>query len=278
MKMKKILFVLILVLISNYTEAFEIKGKIVKKSYRSSVTNGMRDYLLYIPERFKKDEKMPVLLFLHGNGERGNDINNVKVNGPLYEVENGRDFPFIIIAPQLPDFPKGYIQKLNEGNWDWSKRFPMERKQFNAEHRYGELYPPYGWHWIEKDLIYLINEIINNHNGDEKRVYITGLSYGGYGTWYMLSKYPELFAAGIPVCGAGDPNDVKTIGNTPVWLFHGGRDRIILPQWSLKMAEELDKIGGNVRVTIHEDLGHDCWWRVYSGHDVYEWMLKNTKR
>jgi len=94
----------------------------------------------------------------------------------------------------------------------------------------------------------------------------------------MLSKYPELFAAGIPVCGAGDPNDVKTIGKTPVWLFHGGRDRIILPQWSLKMADELDKIGGNVRVTIHEDLAHDCWWRVYSGQDVYEWMLKNTKR
>ncbi|KAB2838418.1 MAG: hypothetical protein F9K45_11365, partial [Melioribacteraceae bacterium] len=187
MKTKLLFFICMTIVFSINSEAFNMKGKILKKSFKSSVSKGARDYLLYIPENINKNEKLPVLLFLHGNGERGNDINNVKVNGPLYEVENGRDFPFIIIAPQLPDFPKGYIQKLNEGNWDWSKRFPMERKIFNEKHRYEKQYPPFGWDMMEKDLVHLINETIKNYNGDTNRIYITGLSYGGYGTWYMLS-------------------------------------------------------------------------------------------
>jgi len=279
MKMKAMLIGLLFIIICIPAQGFVKKGKIIKKSFKSIVTNEMRDYLLYLPAEIKKKEKVPVLLFLHGNGERGNDIEQVKVNGPLHEVQKGREFPFIIIVPQMLKFPDGYSFKPNlDTQWNWDERFPMVRETYDVEFRYEEPYPPYGWDMLEKDLVYLINEAIKDYNGDKDRIYVTGLSYGGYGTWYMLSKYPELFAAGVPICGAGNPEDVKTIGKTPVWLFHGGRDRIVLPQWSLKMADELDKAGGNVIVTIHEDLGHDCWTRVYSGQDVYDWMLKNTKR
>lgn len=281
--MKKILLIIIsfmVISITNKTLGFELKGKIIKKSITSSVTKGKRDYLLYLPENIDKNKKLPVLLFLHGNGERGNDVNLVKIHGPLKEVEKGRELPFIIIAPQMLPFPEGFSFKPNTNNLflDWSKRQPMVRETFDAEHRYDEPYPPYGWDMLEKDLIALINNTVKEYNGDKNRIYVTGLSYGGYGTWYMLSKYPELFAAGAPLCGAGNPDDAKKIGKTPVWLFQGGRDRVILPQWSLEMADSLDAAGGNVIVTVHEDLGHDCWTRVYSGKDLYDWLLKNTKR
>ena len=75
------------------------------------------------------------------------------------------------------------------------------------------------------------------------------------------------------MCGAGDPDQVHKIGQTPVWLFQGGRDDLVLPQRSLRSADALDRVGGNVRVTVHEDLGHDCWTRVYSGQDIYDWFL-----
>ena len=279
MKLKLLLILFFTLLSFSSSKGIIVKGKIIKKQFTSSVNNDSRDYLLYLPEELSSKEKIPILLFLHGNGERGNDVNNVKIHGPLREVENGRGFPFIIIAPQMPAFPKNFKEKINENNLvDWSKRQTMIRETFDAPYRYDNLYPPFGWDLIESDLILLINKTVKEYNGDTDRIYITGLSYGGYGTWYMLSKYPKLFAAGAPICGAGNPNDAKKIGKTPVWLFHGGRDRVILPQWSLEMADSLDAAGGNIKVTIHEDLAHNCWNRVYSGFDFYDWLLKNTKR
>lgn len=275
-----ICFIFYLFFINSSTKGFELKGKIIKKSMISSVTHSSRDYLIYIPENINNDEEIPVLLFLHGNGERGNDVNTVKIHGPLKEIENGREFPFIIIAPQMLPFPDDYNHSpnLNSHLIDWTKRQSMKRETFNAKNRYETPYPPYGWDILEKDLIALINNTVKEYNGDKNRIYITGLSYGGYGTWYMLSKYPEIFAAGVPICGAGNPEDAKKIGKTPVWLFHGGRDRVILPQWSLEMADSLDAAGGNIIVTVHEDLAHNCWTRVYSGKDMYDWLLNNTKR
>ena len=257
----------------------QIDNQIIKKEYFSDELNTSRDYWFYIPKEYVEEgnDEFPLMIFLHGNGERGNDIEKVLIHGPLKEIQNGRDFPFFIIAPQMPDFPEGFKYVGSPYSWKEKSRQPMKRETTDWDIRWDEFYPPYGWDKISADLIKLINDAKDNYPIDERRIYITGLSYGGYGTWFMLINYPEIWAAGVPVCGAGNPKNVYKIGEIPVWLFHGGKDRVILPEWSLETADSLEASSGNIRVTVHEDLGHNCWERVYEGKDIYYWLLSHSK-
>jgi len=153
----------------------------------------------------------------------------------------------------------------------------MVRETAGVEHLFGPLGPPNGWHESETDLLSILDGTLSSYRADPQRVYLTGLSYGGYGCWYMAMQHPDRWAAVAPVCGAGDLSAVHKIGDTPVWLFQGGRDDLVLPEWSLATADALDEAVGNVRVTVHEDLGHDCWTRVYGGQDLYTWFLSHTR-
>ena len=154
----------------------------------------------------------------------------------------------------------------------------MLRETTGADHPWERLGPPNGWHESEGDLLTIVDATLAECHADPDRVYLTGLSYGGFGTWYMASRYPDRWAAAAPICGAGDLSEVQRIGDLPVWLFQGGRDDLVLPEWSVVTAEALDRAGGNVRVTVHEDLGHDCWTRVYGGRDLYDWFHTHTRR
>jgi predicted peptidase len=162
--------------------------------------------------------------------------------------------------------------------WPAGVRKPMLRETLGAEPPHGPLGPPNGWHENEEDLLAIVDATLSDYRGDPDRVYLTGLSYGGYGCWYMASRHPDRWAAVAPICGAGDLSEAHRIGRTPVWLFQGGRDDLVLPEWSLATADALDQAGGDVRVTVHEDLGHDCWTRVYGGQDLYDWLLSHTRR
>lgn len=196
-------------------------------------------YQLYIPDNYvtSNPSPWPLVLFLHGSGERGNDLNKVPVNGPPKLAKEGKSFPFILVSPQCP-----------EGKW-----------------------------WNSDDLMALVKDIESKYRVDENRVYVTGLSMGGYGTWDLISKYPGVFAAAVPVCGGGDPRMVRFAAGTPVWAFHGEKDKIVNPQESKDLVDALQKAGGTAKLTLYPDAGHDSWTETYNNPEVYEWLLKQKR-
>ncbi len=139
---------------------------------------------------------------------------------------------------------------------------------------------PDGWERSEQDLLTMIDQVMDEYNGDSKRLYLTGLSYGGFGTWYMASKHPNLFAAINPVVGWGHPNLMPPIAEAkiPVWAFAGGRDYVVQTQYFFEGLNKLEELGhDDVRFTIHEEMNHDAWRRVYGGEDIYDWFLEFEK-
>lgn len=272
------------------------QAQLLHKPYRSSATGKDRQYLLYLPTGFysEPNKKWPVILFLHGGGERGNgadELDHVLRHGPLMEAWiQGRDLPFVMIAPQMPMFdrerrsPLGETPKRVESGAPPERdrpgppRSPMDRSISEDEPRWDEKGPPDGWWRVEDDLIAMVDEVLADYQGDPARVYLTGLSYGGFGTWHMASAHPDRWAAIAPICGGGNPEQARIIAKkqTPVWIFQGGRDTTVKPKYVLRMAQELEKDGHpEVRLTVHEDLPHNVWTRVYEGRDIYDWLLKH---
>jgi len=196
------------------------------------------NYLLYLPKDYNSaQEKFPLMLFLHGSGERGHDLNLVKTHGPPKLIAQGKDFPFIVVSPQCP-----------ENVW-----------------------------WSAEDLSALIDEIVQNYNVDEKRIYVTGLSMGGYGTWALAEKYPDKFAAIAPVCGGGNPLTICKIGKLPVWVFHGAKDPVVPVKEAQQMVDALKKCGNDVKLTIYPEAGHDAWTETYNNPELYDWLLKQSR-
>ncbi len=198
-------------------------------------------YLLYLPEDYgKKRGRWPLMVFLHGAGERGSDLEKVKVHGPPKIVENKKDFPFILVSPQCP-----------EDVW-----------------------------WTEKveELIALVDDIADKYRVDKKRIYLTGLSMGGYGTWALATQYPERFAAIAPVCGGGSRIMSFNLKDIPIWVFHGAKDKVVSIEESEQMVKEIRKLGGNVKFTIYPDAGHDSWTETYNNQELYDWFLEHRKK
>lgn len=200
------------------------------------------DYLLFLPKGYDKgsEQKWPLILFLHGAGERGDDLERVKVHGLPKIVEQKADFPFIVVSPQCP-----------ESSW-WTD----ENEALNA----------------------LLDEIIKEYAVDEDRIYLTGLSMGGFGTWSLATAYPERFAAIAPICGSGDPWRVAAIKNIPAWVFHGAKDEVVKPENSDKMVNALKRVGADVQYTLYPDAGHDSWTETYNNPKLYQWFLKHKRK
>ena len=132
---------------------------------------------------------------------------------------------------------------------------------------------------VEEDLLTIIDKVRSDYNADASRLSLTGLSYGGFGTWHMASKHPDLFAAANPIVGWGHPDQMGPIAeaNLPLWVISGGRDQVIKKQFFIPGVNRLEELGHtNMRYTIHEDMGHDTWKRVYAGDDIYNWFLEHS--
>lgn len=218
----------------------ESKAKQQAVKMQRKVTLEM-EYLLALPKDYDKDttKAWPLMVFLHGAGERGSDINKVKVHGPAKLVEQGKEMPFIVVSPQCP-----------EGQW-WSNR--------------GET------------VMALVDEIAEKYRVDPKRVYLTGLSMGGFGTWSIASTYPNRFAAIVPICGGGQPYLAGNLKSIPVWAFHGGKDPVVPVAESERMVEAVKKSGGNAKLTIYPEAQHDSWTETYNNPELYDWLLKQSK-
>ena len=140
--------------------------------------------------------------------------------------------------------------------------------------------PPFGWPLHADELLAMVDTAIDRYRGDPARVYVTGLSYGGFGTWYLAGKHPERFAAAAPVAGYGHPDLAPAIAEArlPLWCFAGGRDPVVRVEHFYEAMNALEARGHrNVRLTVEEDMSHDVWRRVYAGEDVYRWLLSHSK-
>jgi len=195
-------------------------------------------YVLQLPPGYdaRQGEKYPLLLFLHGSGERGNDLNLVKKQGPP-KVAEAMELPFIILSPQC-----------REVVW-----------------------------WDVDGVKVLLDEIIARYSVDKSRIYITGLSMGGFATWDMIMKYPDIFAAAVPVCGVGYPFRLERIKQLPVWVFHGQKDDVVPIEYSQRMVDALKKTGSDVKFTIYPEANHDSWTETYNNPEVYKWLLNQSK-
>ncbi len=199
------------------------------------------EYLLYLPPEYDKAQAKawPLVLFLHGSGERGTKIEDVKKHGPPKLVGAGRQFPFILISPQCPP-----------GKW-----------------------------WDAATLEALVEDVQAKYHVDPDRVYATGLSMGGFGTWDLVRHYPRKFAAIVPICGGGDPQFVKAYAHVPVWAFHGEEDHTVPIKRSEEMVDALKAAGDpEVKFTHYPGVGHDSWVKAYDDPELYEWLLSHKRQ
>lgn len=277
--------------------------QLLRLPYVSSVDQLKREYFVYLPRGYETqpEKNWPVILFLHGNGERGNgldELDYVISHGPLYEAWiQKKDLPFIIISPQLHMFTMGEVPyianrtraqiplRLAEGVPAYQPFFatPQLMKAGEDINDMSAVTPllPMGWEQVEQDLLGMINSLQKNYRTDIRRLYITGLSYGGFGTWFMASKHPELFAAAVPVVGWGHPDLMAPIAKAdlPVWVFAGGRDTAVQKKFFYAGINKLEELGDSeILFTVHEDLGHDAWKRIYASKDLYDWLLAHQKK
>ena len=205
----------------------------------TTVSELVHNYLLYLPKDYSESKTYPLLLFLHGAGERGNDLDKVKVHGPPKLIAAGKEFPFIVVSPQCAED---------------------------------------GW-WNTLTIGQLLDHIESNYRVDKKRIYVTGLSMGGYGTWELALRQPERFAAIAPICGGG--NDVSARFGKPiqaaVWAFHGAKDGVVPLKKSEEMVDALKSRNVDVKLTVYPEANHDSWTETYNNDELYEWFLQHKK-
>jgi len=204
-------------------------------------------YLAITPAEYQRSGQLwPLIVFLHGSEQRGRDVNLLKVNGPPKYALDNPEFPFVVVAPQLAP---------------------------------GKL-------WEPDAVAALVKQVMSRFRVDRSRVYLTGISTGGYGTWATGLKHPERFAAIVPVAGGGDTVLLKhaegayleAVRSLAVWAFHGGSDSIVSPNESQRMVAELQRLGaGNTRVTVFSGAPHDIWDRVYNDPALYAWLLQQQR-
>jgi len=222
------------------------KPKQFKRTIKKTIQT---DYLLFLPEGYKPRgaKRWPLLLFLHGAGERGTNLAKVAVHGPPKIVKSRPGFPFIVVSPQCQD----------------------------------------GESWSNDALLALLDDVTAKLKVDTNRIYLTGLSMGGYGTWSLGTQYPERFAAIAPICGGGETIrvllasrrkavDLKSLG---VWAFHGAKDPVVPLEESERMVNALKKAGAqDVKLTVYPEAQHDSWTDTYTNEELYKWFLAHERK
>ena len=214
-------------------------------------------YRILVP-KIEADERLPVILCLHGAGERGDD--NAKHLGyfvPMWSGENATKYRAIFVVPQAP----------NDQLWasyGWSTKFNNDMQPE----------PSQSMQLVRQ----LVDRLIKELPIDANRVYVTGLSMGGYGTWEFAQRYPELVAAAAPVCGGGDPSLADRIKHVPVWAFHGAKDGVVKLEASEVAIEALKKAGAEPKFTVYPNVGHDSWNPAYRDPDLMKWLFEQRRK
>lgn len=214
------------------------------KTFEKQITVKVKiNYLLALPEGYEKSEKAwPLILFLHGAGESGQDVSRVKQHGPPKLIAAGKSFPFVVVSPQSP-----------------------------------------GGGWNVEALNSLLDDVESKYRVDKDRVYLTGLSMGGGGTWMLAATHPGRFAAIAPVCGAirgevAGRATAEKLKDLPIWVFHGAKDTTVPIARSEEMVKVLKDAGADVKFTIYPEAGHDSWTETYDNPELYAWFLSHKRK
>lgn len=209
------------------------------------------DYLLYLPDGYAANsgKRWPLIFFLHGAGERGTNVWQVTRHGPPKVDTRMTNFPFIVVSPQCPP----------------------------------------GQVWSNDPLLALLNDVEKKYAVDPRRVYLTGLSLGGFGVWNLALAHPEKFAAIAPISGGGetllillaqfgDPARLAELKSLPVWAFHGAKDPVVKLENARLMINAMNDAGcTNARLTVYPDAGHDAWTQTYANPELYQWFLQYSR-
>jgi predicted peptidase len=221
--------------------------------------NGKRlPYRLLKPRDRQAGRVYPLVLFLHGAGERGDDNRRQLVHGANdFASDRIMDkYPAFVAAPQCP------------ANAQWVD-VPWSADAHTMPQQPSE---------PMKLVIRLLAALEDEFPVDEKRIYVTGLSMGGFGVWDVIQRYPRLFAAAVPICGGGDTAEAEKIAHLPLWVFHGGRDGVVQPRRSRDMVAAVRKAGGKPKYTEYANAAHDSWTATYSNPDFYQWLFTQRQR
>lgn len=198
-------------------------------------------YLLHLPDDYDADpdRRWPLVLFLHGSGERGTDVELAAVHGPPSLADAGQEFPFVLVTPQCG-----------------------ESSQWVAE---------------LSTLSVLLDEVVAAHRIDASRISLTGLSMGGFGAWSLAVRYPDRFASIAPICGGLWMQSAAPLRDVPVWAFHGDADDVVPFSATEQIVSELRGLGADARFTRYAGVGHDSWTETYENPELYDWMLSHRR-
>jgi predicted peptidase len=228
-----------------------------KRTYTDAGGQVLR-YRLLKPEPYDPKKKYPLVLFLHGAGERGDDNNKQLVHGvaEFAKAENRQKYPCFLVAPQCP----------NEQLWsdsDWRNDAPTLPKEPTAAMRL---------------TLELLEVLQKDFAIDADRLYVTGLSMGGFGTWDVILRHPKQFAAAVPICGGGDPSLATRIAKMPIWVFHGAKDRAVPVSASRKMVAALKKATGHPKYTEYPNVDHFSWVPAYRDPEMFRWLFGQKRK
>lgn len=234
-------------------------GELERRTFTGSAGNVLR-YRLLKPENYDPAAKTvyPLVVFLHGAGERGDDNESQLVHGlkEFAKAKTRKQHPCFLIAPQCPS-----DQKWVEVDWSADRHTtPKEPSE------------PLGL------VVELLDVLQKDYRIDSKRLYVTGLSMGGYGTWDLLARLPNRIAAAMPICGGADEATAPRVAKVPVWAFHGALDTAVQPERTRRMIDALRKAGGLPGHTEYPDVGHDSWSQTYRDPEVLRWLFAQRRK
>jgi predicted peptidase len=233
------------------------RNRFLSKIYQKS-GNIALPYNIYYPQAYKKGSKIPLFIFLHGAGERGNDNKRqlTHIAPMMSSTVVTEQYPAVMLWPQCPE------------NDYWA---PVKRFEWVAVNG-GDVTPSM------QTLIHLIEDIIKDIHIDNNRIYLAGLSMGGFGTFDLLSRKPDIFAAAVPICGGADLSKAKVYKHIPLWIFHGAKDPVVSVRLSDEVAEQLKASGATqVKYTVYQEGGHDVWNDAFDEAELLPWLFSQRK-
>jgi predicted peptidase len=215
-------------------------------------------YRLLKPKEYDAGQNYPLVVFLHGAGERGNDNTKQLVHGmnDFASDEIMAKYPAFVLAPQCPD-----DRKWVEVDWTLDSHTLPHEPSVSLE-----------------ATLKLVESLQKEFSIDKSRIYLTGLSMGGYGVWDLLARRPEEFAAAAPICAGGDPAYAARMKNVPIWAFHGDQDTVVKPKRSREMIEAIKAAGGEPKYTEYPGVGHNSWAQTYADPALYKWLFAQRRK
>jgi predicted peptidase len=222
-------------------------------------------YRLLLPENYDKTKKYPLIFFLHGAGERGNDNEKQLVHGAklFLKPENRKQYPAIVVFPQCP----------SDSYWS-NVKFVMDtitkQRVFNFQ---AESEPTVAMNLAQQ----LLHKLITEYPVVSEKIYVGGLSMGGMGTFEIANRNPGLFAAGFPICGGGHPSFAGNFEKMSWWVFHGAKDNVVPPEYSAVMVEAMQKAGIEVKHTVYPEANHNSWDPAFAEPTLLSWLFSQSK-